>query len=104
VVRIHQEIGDQVGIVVGVVDEDVGRQRVYGFGTAPVPEDRGDRGGQPSTSGTESFGPLKGTFLFLTAALGFWAVLQSEIEIVQETSQTTRFSVSFDSSAATPFW
>ena len=32
VVGIHQEVGDQVGIVAGVVGEDVRRQRVYGFG------------------------------------------------------------------------
>ena len=42
-VGIHEQIGQQVGIVRGVVGEDVGGQDVLGLGAGLVAEDRRER-------------------------------------------------------------
>ena len=42
--RIQQQVGQEVGIIAGVVGQDVRRLRPFGFGTFPIPEDRGERG------------------------------------------------------------
>ena len=53
----HEQVGEPVGIVAGVVGQDVGRQRVFGLGAALVPEDRGERSGQLATHGTQGVEP-----------------------------------------------
>ena len=45
------------GIIAGVVGQDVGRLRPFGFGTIPIPEDRSERGRQLATHGTQGFEP-----------------------------------------------
>ena len=39
----HEEFGDLVRIVAGVIGEDVGRHRLLGFGAILFPEDRDER-------------------------------------------------------------
>ena len=53
----HEQFGEPVGIVAGVVGEDVGRQRVFGLGAVLVLEDRGERSRQLATHGTQGFEP-----------------------------------------------
>ena len=42
-VGVHEQFGEQVGVIAGVVVQDVGRQVAFSLGTFPVPEDRRQR-------------------------------------------------------------
>ena len=53
----HEQFGKPVGIVAGVISEDVGRQRVFGLGAVLFLKDRGERSRQLAPNGTQGFDP-----------------------------------------------
>ena len=55
---VHHEVGDQIGIVAGIVGQDVRRLGLFGFGAFLVPEDRGERGRQLTTRVTQVLEPI----------------------------------------------